>query len=455
MLNSQNKGFTAVSDKSKKLLISALVRVFQLLKGLGSSLLLFSRGLKFVGVFLYRFFFRLPFLLLYGTYRKIKKLTLKNSDGPNSRSTNFFANYLPLAVMVVIGLTLIGSSLQARGLKPDNYGHNSLLFKNLQASGQLSTEGDFNLEEIEEGPLLNTNSISYYLAGDSITADEAALEKTEDTINTLISTTQDESALIAPDITDPAVVVKTRDKIIDYVVQPGDVVSTIASKFGVNVNTLLWENNLTAYTTIRPGQTLKILPLNGVSHRVKKGDNLNAIAKKYQGDAAKILEFNKIASLDELQIDQVLIIPGGVKQAVIAQPSYTVKNIISPPVAISGSKMQWPTSSFRITQYYHLRHSGVDIGNKTGQPIYAAEGGMVEVSGWNSGGYGYYVIINHGNGFKTLYGHASKLYVTKGQQVNRGAVIAAIGSTGRSTGPHLHFEIISTGRKINPLGYIR
>ncbi|MDP2586371.1 MAG: M23 family metallopeptidase [Candidatus Komeilibacteria bacterium] len=379
------------------------------------------------------------------------------NDHPDSRPANFFASYLPLAVMVIIGLTLIGSSLQARGLKPDNYGHDSFLFKNLQSLGQDSAENDFDLEEIEEGPLLNVNSVSYYLAGDSITADEAVSEKKDNSINTLISTTQDESALIAPDITDPEVVVKVRDKIIDYVVQPGDVISTIAAKFGVNVNTLLWENNLTAYTTIRPGQTLKVLPLNGVSHRVKKGDNLNAIAKKYQGDAAKILEFNKIASLDELQIDQVLIIPGGVKQAVIAQPSYTVRNIISPPAPaqISGSKMQWPTSSFRITQYYHLRHSGVDIGNKMGQPIYAAEGGVVEVSGWNSGGYGYYVIINHGNGFKTLYGHASKLYVTKGQQVNRGAVIAAIGSTGRSTGPHLHFEIISTGRKINPLGYIR
>jgi len=456
MLNNQNNDSPVISDKFKKLLLSALVRVFQLFKWLGVSLLLFWRGLKFVGLFLYRFFFRYPFLLLYGTYRKSKKLIwgAKNENLTNSQ-TNFFANYLPLAVMVVIGLALIGSSLQARGLKPENYGRDSLLFKNLQASGSLA-EGDFDLEEIiEEGPLLNFNSANYYLSGDSLSADEAGAAKADDSINTLISTTQDESALIAPDITDPQVVVKTRDKIIDYVVQPGDVVSTIAAKFGVSVNTLLWENNLTAYATIRPGQTLKILPVSGISHRVKKGDNLNVIAKKYQGDVAKILDFNKIASLDELQIDQILIIPGGVKRAVVSQPSYSVKNIIAPPAQISGAKMQWPTNSYRMTQYFTLRHYGVDIGNKTGQPIYAAADGVVEVAGWNRGGYGYYLIVNHGNGFKTLYGHASKLYVAKGQQVNRGQVIAAIGSTGRSTGPHVHFEIISNGRKINPLGYIR
>ena len=118
--------------------------------------------------------------------------------------------------------------------------------------------------------------------------------------------------------------------------------------------------------------------------------------------------------------------------------------------------MTWPTVGHRITQYFSWRHNGVDIGNKVGTPIYAADAGVVEIStgGWN-GGYGNTILINHGGGKKTRYGHLSKLFVKAGDAVEKGENIGAMGSTGRSTGPHLHFEILINGGRYNPLNYIK
>ena len=200
---------------------------------------------------------------------------------------------------------------------------------------------------------------------------------------------------------------------------------------------------------------MKILPVSGISHKVKKGDTLKSIANGYKADINKIIDFNKLASSQDIQVNQVVIVPEGVKKTVAPAQSHSLSDIFALPAAVSSSKLQWPTNSYRITQYYSWRHSGLDIGNNTGQPIYAAETGKVEASGWNSGGYGYYIIINHGGGLKTLYGHLSKILVKNGQNLSRGSVIGAIGSTGRSTGPHLHFEIRVNGIRVNPLGYIR
>ncbi len=398
--------------------------------------------------------FRYPFLLSYKLLRKVKKLfsffgSLKKAD-----SSQILKSYSPLIVIVIIGLSIVASNLKAQDIKPDNYGQNNILFKITSGSDNL-WEDEILSEEVEEGPLAAATAPSSYLEGEVITEKDTTTEEIDEGINTLISTTQDESALISPEITDPETVVKKRDRVIDYVVQGGDTISTIAAKFGITTNTILWENNLSYYSTIRPGQTIKILPLTGITHKIKKGESLKNIANKYKADVNDIIEFNKLDSAEDIQIDQLVIVPDGVKKTVVASPSYSVKNIFSPPASISSSKLQWPTNSYRITQYYRWRHSGLDISNKTGQPAYAAETGKVEAAGWNRGGYGYYVIINHGGGLKTLYAHLSKISVKNGQNVSRGSVIGAVGSTGRSTGPHLHFEVRVNGIRVNPLGYIR
>lgn len=243
-----------------------------------------------------------------------------------------------------------------------------------------------------------------------------------------------------------------------YTVQPGDTVSSIAVRFGVSVNTILWENNLRSYTLIRPGDKLAILPTSGVSHKVAKNETLNGLANKYKVTPEEILKANQLALDAKLQIGQSLIIPGGAKIS-YAQPRSNIvtrlKDIVAPPsAALTNANLQWPTTDTRLTQYYSWRHSGLDIAGTLRSPIYAAESGVVESVGWGSG-YGYQILIKHDNGLKTRYAHLSKFFVEKGQRVARGETIGLVGSTGRSTGPHLHFEVYDGGVRRNPLSYLR
>lgn len=256
-----------------------------------------------------------------------------------------------------------------------------------------------------------------------------------------------------------------RDTIVYYTVQKGDTVSSISSRFGITINTILWANDLASYSLIRPGDSLTILPYSGVIHNVKSGDTISKIASIYNVSEGEIMSTNDLGAI--LKIGDKIIVPGGskIRQAVAATPKPAVNTGISiirdlvkapdaPAASASSGKMAWPTNGHRITQYYSWSHTGLDIANKTGTPLFAAEAGTVEYSGW-SNGYGYNVLINHGGGTKTRYAHASKLFVKAGDSVARGENIAAMGSTGWSTGPHIHFEVIINGKKQNPLNYIK
>jgi len=273
--------------------------------------------------------------------------------------------------------------------------------------------------------------------------------------------TAEGSAMIKLDIATTKKTKMPRAEIIYYTVNPGDTVSTIAAEFEISVNTILWENNLSIYSLIRPGNKLAILPTSGVTHKVVSGDNVSRIATKYGVEEGKIIEANNLTESGRLSVGQNLIIPGGRKVSA-PQPTssgYTgisvLIDLVKPPAAApTANTMNWPTEGHRITQYYSWRHSGVDIANKIGTPIYAADAGVVEFVG-SSQGYGNNIIIDHGGGKKTRYAHLSKFYVKRGQEVDKGEAIAAMGSTGWSTGSHLHFEVIINGRKYNPLNYIR
>lgn len=257
-----------------------------------------------------------------------------------------------------------------------------------------------------------------------------------------------------------------RAQVVAYEVQPGDVVSNIARNFGVQVSTILWANKLTPRSVIRPGDRLKILPVDGVTHKVVRGDTVGKIARLYAAKENDIIAFNKLAEDgSDLAIGEEVMVPNGVARRAVSPAIQVVPRIralsqIVPPLpsieAPAGLGFIWPSGVRRITQYFGWRHTGVDIAGPAGTPLYAARAGVVARSqcGWN-GGYGCYVIIDHGDGLQTVYGHASDLYVAPGEEVTQGQVVAAMGSTGRSSGPHVHFEVRLSGRKVNPLRYLR
>lgn len=253
-----------------------------------------------------------------------------------------------------------------------------------------------------------------------------------------------------------------RSEVVYHTVQSGEVVGRIAQDYGLNVLTVLWANDLTSRSYIRPGDKLAILPEDGVLHKVKSGDNVSKIAKFYDAQTEDIIKFNKLQDGGaDIVVGETLFIPNGKKPTPIYTSSYSssFSSVAAPPPSIAapaGSRYIWPTTVRRITQYFGWRHTGLDIAGPVGTPIYAARAGTIIRSqcGWN-GGYGCYVIIDHGSGVNTLYGHNSKLYVDIGEEVVQGQTIAAMGSTGRSTGPHVHFEVRVGATRSNPLQYIR
>lgn len=266
------------------------------------------------------------------------------------------------------------------------------------------------------------------------------------------------SAIIQPILSDVAVAETGRAGVQTYTVEEGDTLSTIAEKFGISTSTILWEHKLSVNALIRPGDTLRILPTDGVTHVVAKGDTLESIAKRYTADAEEILEFNQLVEADDLEIGQLLIVPGGRPPQVIAPRTPVIRRPVtvpSRPLPSIAGKFLWPSvAGYRISQYFTWRHHGLDIAVPQGTPVFASEPGIIVSSGWMSG-YGYQVTIDHGNGLRTRYAHNSRLLVSKGERVSRGQTISLVGSTGRSTGPHIHYEIFAHGVRVNPLQYLR
>ncbi len=259
---------------------------------------------------------------------------------------------------------------------------------------------------------------------------------------------------------------KPRSEVIDYEVKSGETLSQIAEKFGISTDTIKWANNLDSIHSIKPGQTLKILPVSGVVVTVKSGDTLESIAKKYQANSQAIVDFpfNDIPDDFKLKSGQTLVIPDGqppdtafVSPKNRLQPQYSASGPQSPSFqAPGGGSFIWPARSVGISQYFAWYHPGVDLPNPSSPPVTAAESGRVVVAGWpDNYGYGNRVVIDHGNGYQTLYAHLSNIYVSAGQTVGKGQVIGQMGSTGRSTGTHLHFEIHYKGIAINPLSILK
>lgn len=250
---------------------------------------------------------------------------------------------------------------------------------------------------------------------------------------------------------------KPRDRVENYEVGPGDTVASIAQKFGISEDSVLFANKLKKNSNIQPGQTIKILPVTGIAHTVRPGDTIYSIAKNYSAEPQAIVDFpfNTFTNDEtfELAIGQAIIVPDGVPPKE-APPAFARRKTPDAGSVVASGDFVWPASG-ELSQRFAWYHRGVDIANRGVPDILAADSGTVEYSGCVGGGYGCHVIINHGNGSKTLYAHFSKIYVDAGQRVSRGNAIGKMGSTGRSTGVHLHFEVIQNGASLNPLNVLK
>ena len=275
---------------------------------------------------------------------------------------------------------------------------------------------------------------------------------------------------------------RPRMDVITYTVQTGDTVFDIAEKFGLKPETILWGNYFTLRDdphNLRPGVELNILPVNGTYHRWSEGDGLNGVAKFFGVQPEDIVEFpgNHLNpdtlgdwSNPNIEAGTWLIIPGGTREFVTwSAPEIPRSNPGSAKFlgsgacgtavdgAVGSGGFIWPSNAHFLSGFDYnpgANHRGIDIDGETGDPVYAVDNGVIVYAGWNDWGYGNMIVINHGNGWQTLYAHLSALYVGCGQSVYQGTGIGAIGSTGNSTGSHLHFEMMYNAVKVNPHDYL-
>lgn len=251
-----------------------------------------------------------------------------------------------------------------------------------------------------------------------------------------------------------------RQEPIIYEVQPGDNPYLIGQRFGLQPESIVWANPELEKNPdlLSIGQRLVIPPTDGVLHTVEVGDTLASIADDYGVAVADITAYtpNNLQESSSLVEGQWVMVPGGEKPVVQQQTASAPAAQWAPAPSDYGGatgSFMWPVSG-RLTQGPHAYHMALDLANVTGTPIAAADAGVVIFAGWDTTGYGYSVVIDHGNGFRTRYAHMSYYLVEAGQQVGKGDLIGKVGSTGRSTGPHLHFETIYNGVRRNPYEYL-
>ena len=276
---------------------------------------------------------------------------------------------------------------------------------------------------------------------------------------------------------------RPRTEIITYTVKKDDNIFAIAEMFGLKPETILWGNYYTLADNpelIYEGQVLNIMPTDGTYHRWSEGEGLNGVAHGYDVTPDVIISWrgNHIdpASLGDLSHPNIepgtmLFVPGGHRDFVtwsaprISRDNPGVARILGPGScgtvvdgAVGTGAFIWPANSHRLSGYDFspsTNHFGIDIAGGLGDAVYASDNGVVVYAGWNDWGYGNVVVIDHDGGWQTLYAHLSSFNVGCGYSVYQGDVIGAFGSTGRSSGPHLHFEMLNESfGKVNPWNFL-
>lgn len=234
-------------------------------------------------------------------------------------------------------------------------------------------------------------------------------------------------------------------RITTYTVREGDTLSEIASAFRISQATLIWANDIKRADTLKPGQTLVILPITGVQYTIKRGDTIGGVIKRFGGDTEEIIRINRLPADGALVAGETILIPDGELRVAQNIPTVPLRNITTPSL---GSQQEFigyylrPIIAGRKTQGLH-GYNGVDLASACGSMARASAPGTVIIareSGWN-GGYGRYVVIDHPNDTQTLYAHLGSVSVDTDWHVAQGQQVGTLGSSGLSTGCHIHFEI--------------
>jgi murein DD-endopeptidase MepM/ murein hydrolase activator NlpD len=353
------------------------------------------------------------------TQVRLKLVTHWSDDVWRSRS----AAHLAVALLLVLTIVLSSTQLISLPKRP---------------AGQLS------LSLIPREQTVSTVDTGSFAEGDELTLNAAPVVEDGNILRRLTV-----PHTIIPD--------RPRDEITQYVVQPGDTILGIASQFGITGETIMWANGRLEDNPdmLRVGQEVIVLPVNGVYHQVGPNDTIDSIASTFKVEPSAIIDY-PLNQLDPenpaIQVGQWVIVPGGTKPYVPKQVAAYAGPVPEDAVAGTGN-FGWPASG-QISQGYWDRHRALDIAAWLGAPVLAADSGYVVAAGWDDTGYGRVVLIDHGNGYQTLYAHLDKYYVEAGDSVAKGEQIGEMGSTGNSTGPHLHFEIRNNGVQRNPYGFL-
>lgn len=324
----------------------------------------------------------------------------------------------------------------------------------------------FGRGEIEEGVIPEQQSKEAAKRGALIGLIPSAVAGgvTEDDLEFELANTLGGNALISTAVPETAEASSARRKgVVAYAVQEGDTPGSIAARFGVSTNTVLWANGIREGDVIRTGDILVIPPVSGVLHTVAKGDDVTGIARKYDAKTEDIIAQNGLSEEGAIRIGQKLVIPDGQLRVVPRRVATREEELEEAPSAetepapasaprIPGGDLLWPIPTRHISQYFGWRHTGIDISDRSLPSVKAAQDGTVSFSGW-LGGYGRLVIVDHGEGLRTYYAHLSASQVSAGEKIGRGEPLGRVGSTGRSTGPHLHFEVRQGDHPVNPLKY--
>lgn len=451
-----------VSIRLKHIMISALLG---LARGVRIAFTILWSVILFILNPLYvilKWFIRPLVLFVYNQYLKIYTRLRRSAFMQNKVLFLFGNKYLIHVIVVLIAFFVTSTNLlQAKELDPD-FGKQSALYEIVNPNGELG-------EDIVQEGLINPDELenSYIKTDGLLVANISQIDPEAEPLKTVgeeLQQLEKKSGTAFVSSTALETASGIRADFTEYKVKEDDSVGSVADRFGVSVNTLLWANNLTSKSFIKPGDTLKIPPISGYTVTIASGDTLQKLVEKHKGNYDETL---KLLGTETIPVGDSIVIVDG-EPYIPPPPPTPVRQYASNgssgssggniyqqqdvPGNVTGGTLNWPVGCRSSMNTYWGHGLARDISCSSGTPIYAAHSGTATIGcgGAYCGGYGNYIRVS-GEGYQTLYAHMSAFNITSGQYVNRGDVIGFVGSTGRSTGPHLHIEIWINGAKYDPI----